>query len=168
MKRRQSSNDSLGLRLGSATALLAWCALVACSATAQPPEVSLSEFALTDALAEDGVHLSAVGDNFTPQVSSEAALKTAAIMQREVTVDEVLLAHIRFEGNSAVDTEAWIVNFDPHDSDLVGPKPEGAVKFAVAFVDATSGEFIYAMGEQEPPATGWGFPEPFRATPINE
>ena len=121
-------------------------------------ELSLDGVSL-DSLAEDGVVISEPPDDYVALTTSDAARVIASVKFPNVDVKQVVLAHIKFDG-SDVDTEAWVVNLDPEDPDLNPPKAEGTPTFAVVFVAADSGEFIYAMGEVEPPPGGFTLPEP--------
>ncbi len=121
-------------------------------------ELTLAGVSL-DGLAEDGVVISEPPDDYVALTTSDAARAIVSVKFPNVDVKQVLLAHIKFD-ESDVDTEAWVVNLDPEDPDLNPLKAEGIPTFAVAFVDADSGEFIYAMGELEPPPGGFTLPEP--------
>lgn len=116
-------------------------------------ELSLDGVSL-DLLAEDGFTVTAPRDGYAPRVSSDDARDAARIAEPDVSVKQVLLAHVRVEG-TGIGREVWIVNLDPDDPDVAPPRPEeGAVKFVVAFVDADTGEHLYTLGEQEPPPGG--------------
>ena len=111
-----------------------------------------------DSLAEDGVVISEPPEDYVAVTTSDAARAIASFHFPNVDVKQVVLAHIKFDG-SDVDTEAWVVNLDPEDPDLNPPTAEGTPTFAVVFVDADSGQFIYAMGEVEPPPGGFSVPQ---------
>lgn len=107
-------------------------------------------------LAYDGITVSAPPAGYGPQISGDDAKLVVAANYPGVTARQVLLAHIKFERGGNLDTQAWIVNLDPTDPDVAGfGKGSGLITFALAFVDANSGKFLYVMGEQQPPPGGW-------------
>jgi hypothetical protein len=106
-----------------------------------------------------GVVVSEPAPGYVARTSIEDATRVGSGVYPGVAVRQVLLAHVKIGGmgigGMGIDTQAWIVSFDPTDPNLDPPHPGGRVTYALALVDAGSGQLIYSLGEQAPPPGGF-------------
>lgn len=98
-------------------------------------------------LAELGVFLEATTTVETDVVDAGLAREAAGFSH--LPVRETLLAVLTTELNP-VPRLVWVVNFNPDNVDLPGGPPgsdKGSPAFMLAFVDATTGEFVMGVAE---------------------
>jgi hypothetical protein len=105
-----------------------------------------------DAIQGQGIELTEASMSFAPSITQEAARKSAGFAG--VPVREIKLVHVANDEKSPVgismhlDNDVWAFNFEPTGLNLPGG-PVGSApnktNYAVAFVDATTGDFLFGF-----------------------
>jgi hypothetical protein len=99
---------------------------------------------------ELNVYLSPPPSQYRPEVTSRRAKRAAGAQYEDVTARQIVLAHLQTEAWGGFDGQVWIVNFDPADPDLHAFCPSASPIYALAFVDADTGELLGVMGAGRP------------------
>ena len=108
-------------------------------------------------LQSQGVYLTEEGTDYSPKTSADQARKTAG--NEFASVREIRLAHLKTDnGAKPVDQAVWVVSFDPEGFPLPGG-PEGGpgagtTTFFIMFVDAETGESMFALASSHSDSAG--------------
>ena len=140
---------TVALVLGAAAGI--WVFLTAQTSPPPPPvsTTALEGISLRD-LAAGGIILSTLDPAVRPKVSRQAAEQLALDGFPSVSLRQSIFAHVVAHN---IDRPAWIVSLNPNDLALPGPPAE--IEYLLVFVDAETGEFIFASAHSNTPPGGW-------------
>jgi hypothetical protein len=107
-------------------------------------------------LAAQGIFVTLPPQGYAPAVDSNAAEKAGSEFYPSVAARQVALVHVKTAAFGGLDTNAWIVNLNPHDSNLTPVGAGGTTELAFLVVDANDGHVLFYGSATAPPPGGWG------------
>jgi hypothetical protein len=107
-------------------------------------------------LAAQGIFVTLPPQGYAPAVDSNAAEKAGSEFYPSVAARQVILAHVKTAAFGGLDTNAWIVNLNPHDSNITPVGAGGTTQLAFLVVDANDGHVLFYGSATAPPPGGWG------------
>jgi hypothetical protein len=111
-------------------------------------EVTLERAELSH-LAAAGYVLTPSAHAYIPKVSPNDAAR-ASPSNREIAVNQIVLAHLETSNLGGISSEVWIVSYDPNDPRAHNcPGAQGI--YDITLVNANTGQAVATLSEEKPP-----------------